>query len=346
MHKYLGLTVELLRTEKAINELACHPLPNEFYSGGGMQRLRQRFASVPHAEDEDEQAVQTEDDMVTDSDDYFGKFAHHRGSSIGSGTISVGSINIKTPLPDQPGANRRRRARFPEKETTLHTIAPSTSSPPPVQAQGQPSSASSPETPFRVLQPSRSTVQAGDLHTMAGQMNQPENYRPGPASRAVSYAKNWIGESRRRSVSTRADQGAPATQAATTQDFDLRDEVMSSIAKSIGLLQPPLSDSTGASPLLSPSRPEMSRSPFPSSASMTPSSSKNALRNTAMFGSAFSNLSHLQSQDDASSVTSLTGLTPMSLSGLDNDVEILFFPAGNTLARAGERNAGKSPASN
>ncbi|KAF8683173.1 Lysophospholipase NTE1 [Rhizoctonia solani] len=340
MHKYLGLTVELLRTEKAINELACHPLPNTFYSGGGMQRLRQRFAAVPHAEEDDEQAVQTEDDTVTDSDDYFGKIAHHRGSSIGSGTISAGSINVNTPLPDRPVVNQHRRARFPEKGATLHTIASSTSSPPISQTPSQPSSTNSPETPFRVLHPSRSNVQAGDLHTMAGQMNEPENYRPGPASRAVSYAKNWIGDSRRRSVSTHADEGAPATQAATTQDFDLRDEVMSSIAKSIGLLQPPLSDSTGASPLLSPLRPGMSRSPFPSSASMTPSSSKNALRNTAMFGSAFSNLSHLQSQDDASSVTSLAGMTPMSLSGLDNDVEILFFSAGSALARAGERNAG------
>ncbi|CAE6472105.1 unnamed protein product [Rhizoctonia solani] len=338
MHKYLGLTVELLRTEKAINELACHPLPNEFYSGGGMQRLRQRFASVPHTE-EDEHAVQTEDDTVTDSDDYFGKLTHHRGSSIGSGTISAGSINIKTPIPDQPRA-RRKRARFPEQRTTLHAVTPSTSRPPTAQGQSHSSSVSSPETPFRVLQPSRSNIQAGDLHTMAGQMNDSENYRPGPASRAVSYANNWTGESRGRSTSIHANEGTHATQPATTQDFDLRDEVMSSIAKSIGLLQPPLSDSTGASPLLSPSRPSASGSQFPSSASITPSSSKNALRNTAMFGSAFSNLSHLQSQDDASSVTSLAGMSPMSLSGLDNDVEILFYPAGSTLVRAGERNAG------
>ncbi|CAE7220765.1 unnamed protein product [Rhizoctonia solani] len=317
MHKYLGLTVELLRTEKDINELACHPLPNEFYSGGGMQRLRQRFASIPHTEDDD-QAVQTEDDTITDTDDYFGKRTHHRGSSIGSGTISAGSLNAETPLPDQPSVGRKR-ARFPAKTQSVHTVTPSTSRPSTSQSQNQPS-------------------YAGDLHTMAGQMNDSENYRPGPASRAVSYAKNWTGESRRRSISTHAD-GAHATQAATTQDFDLRDEVMSSIAKSIGLLQPPLSDSVGASPLLSP-RPTTSRSPFPSSASITPSSSKNALRNTAMFGSAFSNLSHLQSQDDASSVTSLAGMTPMSLSGLDNDVEILFFSAGSTLVRAGERNAG------
>ena len=43
-HKYLGLTSELLRTEKAINDLACHPLPPDFYQRGGMEKLRQGFA--------------------------------------------------------------------------------------------------------------------------------------------------------------------------------------------------------------------------------------------------------------------------------------------------------------
>lgn len=42
-HKYLGLTKEILTTEKAINEMACYPLPSEFYASGGMQRLRRRF---------------------------------------------------------------------------------------------------------------------------------------------------------------------------------------------------------------------------------------------------------------------------------------------------------------
>jgi lysophospholipid hydrolase len=45
-HKYLGLTTEVLRTEKAINDIACHPLPPIFYEGGGMQQLRQRFDGV------------------------------------------------------------------------------------------------------------------------------------------------------------------------------------------------------------------------------------------------------------------------------------------------------------
>jgi hypothetical protein len=30
-HKYLGLTTEVLLTEKAVNDIACHPLPASFY---------------------------------------------------------------------------------------------------------------------------------------------------------------------------------------------------------------------------------------------------------------------------------------------------------------------------
>ena len=49
-HGYLGLTSEVLRTEKAINDIACHPLPASFYEGGGMQHLRQRFDGARKSE--------------------------------------------------------------------------------------------------------------------------------------------------------------------------------------------------------------------------------------------------------------------------------------------------------
>lgn len=49
-HRYLGLTAEVLRTEKAINDIACHPLPSTFYESGGMQQLRQRFDGVKSQE--------------------------------------------------------------------------------------------------------------------------------------------------------------------------------------------------------------------------------------------------------------------------------------------------------
>jgi lysophospholipid hydrolase len=103
-------------------------------------------------------------------------------------------------------------------------------------------------------------------------------------------------------------------------EFDLRDEVMSCIAKSIGLLQPPLSnDSVEESPA------------FPPSEHKSPPS----------FSSSFGSLSLLDIADDASSVTGeSTVVSSVYTSGLDNEVEILFFAAGSVLVRAGERNAG------
>ncbi|KAG9083716.1 phosphatidylcholine and lysophosphatidylcholine phospholipase, partial [Ceratobasidium sp. 392] len=251
VHKYLGLTVELLRTEKSINDLACHPLPNEFYSGGGMQRLRQRFASVPHADDDDEQSHQTEDDTIDDSDDYFGKIKHHRNSSVGSGTMSGGSANLKTPMPGISSEAGRPRARF-KSSKDLTDVSRSITPQSEEQSQPKTSLTSSPETPFKFLHPSRLQIHAGDLHTMAGQLSDSETYRPGPASRTVSYVNTRAGDRRRStSVTSHTNEGAHAPQATTGMDFDLRDEVMSSIAKSIGLIQPPL-NSAGPSPMLGP----------------------------------------------------------------------------------------------
>lgn len=107
-------------------------------------------------------------------------------------------------------------------------------------------------------------------------------------------------------------------------DFDLREEVMSCIAKSIGLLQPPLSgnDSLETSP---PTLPTDSRR-----------SSDLAL------SSPFGSLSLLDINDDSSSLTASSVASAGGyMSGLDNEVEILFFAAGSTLARAGELDAGK-----
>ncbi|EGG06323.1 uncharacterized protein MELLADRAFT_36213, partial [Melampsora larici-populina 98AG31] len=60
-HQYLGLTKELLRTEKAFNELACYPLPARFYEEGGMVRLRQRFLPQTKLVDEPSQSTRHQD---------------------------------------------------------------------------------------------------------------------------------------------------------------------------------------------------------------------------------------------------------------------------------------------
>ena len=109
-------------------------------------------------------------------------------------------------------------------------------------------------------------------------------------------------------------------------EFDLREEVMACIAKSIGLHQPPLSgsDSVDVSPAFSPV-----------------GSRDGDLRDQPL--NSFRSLSLLETGDDTSSATGSSVLgAPSVLGALDNEVEILHFAAGSTLARAGERHPGRS----
>lgn len=103
---------------------------------------------------------------------------------------------------------------------------------------------------------------------------------------------------------------------------------MSCIAKSIGLLQPPLSgnDSTQASPM-----------PFEDPVAQA----------SAMFNRSFSSL--LKGDDTASSLSSSalsSNPNATYMTGLDNEVEILSFPAGSLIVKAGEKNAGKTSSPN
>jgi len=112
----------------------------------------------------------------------------------------------------------------------------------------------------------------------------------------------------------------------SSEDFDLREEVMSCIAKSIGLLQPPLSgsDSVEGSPGSPPTDPRRGSTA------------------TSSFNSPFGSLSLLDIADDLSSMTGGSSVASSGnyLHGLDNEVEILFYPAGTTLVKAGEANTG------
>jgi lysophospholipid hydrolase len=168
---------------------------------------------------------------------------------------------------------------------------------------------------------SRHMVQAGDLHMPlhAPVFSRTESIAATPKIPRPSGDNNAGGGQR---------MAHGANRRWTAEDFDLREEVMSCIAKSIGLLQPPISgpDSPNASPRLFP-------------ADGTPLEDRS-------FDSPYSSLSLLELRDDVSSVTaSSTAVSSASvgnnLTGLDNEVEILFFPAGSTLAKAGERNTGE-----
>jgi lysophospholipid hydrolase len=119
----------------------------------------------------------------------------------------------------------------------------------------------------------------------------------------------------------------PASAAPRLQDdeFDLRDEVMRCIAKSIGLQQPPLSGANSAE-----------ASPAMGATSMSEKLKPGSLP------SSFGSLSSLMDMgDEVSTMTGASSVTGVAdMSGLDNEVEILHFAAGSTLARAGERNTG------
>ncbi|KAF8899205.1 hypothetical protein BD779DRAFT_1607721 [Infundibulicybe gibba] len=262
-HKYLGLTSEVLRTEKSINDIACHPLPASFYEGGGLQYLRQRFDAVAPTSSESDA-------------DYFG-LSH-------------------SPVPMSPQVN-------------THTTLPKAARPPSFPSQSNSSSG----------RPSRTSVQAGDL--LISTNHSTDGHRPLTRSFSILNTPR---------IPRALDDSAGPSRSQTpvrlsSEEFDLRDEVMSCIAKSIGLLQPPLSgtDSNEASPAMRPV--DTRRSPGP-------------------YSSPFGSLSLLDIGDDASS--SVTGGTSSVvnaggyMSGLDNEVEILFFSAGATLARAGDSNTG------
>ncbi|KAN0124895.1 hypothetical protein V8E52_001447 [Russula decolorans] len=267
-HKYLGLTTEVLRTEKAINDIACHPLPPIFYQGGGMQQLRQRFDGVGT---QDLSSSQSEADS-----DYYGL--------------------PPTAVSPRPST----KSQLPSKE------APTTS---PVKLSA------GVRFPPRKTRSSRHPVQAGDLHSSTAFG---EAYRPLGRSLSIPHPP------RRELYET------PEFLHFDGVDFDLRQEVMNCIAVSIGLSQPPLSDNTSGE--ASPS--------FSAAESTTggPSSRQDG----GFLGSPFGSLSLLDMGDDSSSATGGSSSVTAGgyMSGLDNEVEILFFSSGSYLAKAGERDIG------
>ncbi|KAJ7103059.1 hypothetical protein B0H15DRAFT_810792 [Mycena belliarum] len=281
-HKYLGLTSEILRTELAMNDIACHPLPASFYEGGGLEHLRQRFDGARRPES---------------GDDYFG----------------LSSSGVMSPLPVPSSVSGSG-----DSITTITSASTSDTKVKIAEAPLPPRRSNSTQPgPFRAQ--SRHTVQAGDLMTSTHPMN--DTF---PVFKR-SYSILNTPRVSRPTLIPDAIHGRK-TSNSSGDDFDLRDEVMSCIAKSIGLLQPPMSsaESMEASPA------------FPAFDARRSSSSE-------IFTSSFGSLSLLDLGDDASSMTGGSSTIASGdgyMSGLDNEVEILFFAAGTTLAKAGELNTG------
>ncbi|KAF9647474.1 hydrolase [Thelephora ganbajun] len=260
-HKYLGLTSEVLRTEKAINDIAVHPLPASFYESGGLEKLRQRFDRSPLLD------------------------------NAGSSEIVDA---LTSPRPTSQNKAGKKKANGGNMLTEERRRVNS----------------SQPRPNLRPHLSSRKLVQAGDLLSTVGHSS--EVFKPGC----------FVGLTTPRHTRRESMYGSD-TDASTNEDilplddFNLKEEVMSCIAKSIGLIQPP---SVGD---------EVSESP-----SLPASDSGGSL-----FRSPYGSLSLLEMVNDGtSSVTESSSTGEMT--GLDNEVEIRFFPAGSTLIHAGERNAG------
>lgn len=277
-HKYLGLTSEVLRTEKAINDIACHPLPPSFYEGGGLQYLRHRFDGASSS------ASESESDYFsfTQSPKQTSPLLTSRHSSTASlSTASLGKI-VDNPIPLKASYYRDLK-RSNSISSSQHHM-----------------------------------VQAGDLLVPKSGAN--DVFRP--LSRSFSVLKSprvpqYSMDDNEHGKRMKHNQRARWS----TDDFDLREEVMSCIAKSIGLLQPPLSNNDSVE--------ELPASP--------PYDFRKA---SSSFMSPFGSLSLLDIGDDASSTAASTVSSSNNLSGLDNEVEILFYAAGTTLAKAGEMNTG------
>ncbi|KAG6854161.1 hypothetical protein C0991_010072 [Blastosporella zonata] len=274
-HKYLGLTSEVLRTEKAINDIACHPLPASFYETGGVQYLRQRFD---------------------------GRHSDH-GSTYFSSPTSRETSSTSSKASGSTTQASDSTSKTPGRSSTIDVDLPSVPLPP----RRNKSYHSSPFTN------TRDTVQAGDLLIPSTS-----------ASETVRNTRSYsILNTPRISRTPDVERDEGRASGSSLDDFDLREEVMSCIAKSIGLLQPPLSgsDSVETSPATKPT--DVRRPPDPT------------------FSSPFGSLSLLDINDDSSSLTaSSLNSSGDYMSGLDNEVEILFFAGGSTLAKAGELNAG------
>ena len=259
-HKYLGLTSEVLRTEKAINDIAVHPLPASFYESGGLENLRQRFDQSPR-------------------------------------TDSTGSSEIVNVLASPRSAPHKKTGKTVKGGSILTDERPCASS-------------SQPHRSVRPHLSSRKLVQAGDLLSTVG--------FPSEVFRPKSFVGLTVPRHTRRESMYGSDTDISANgDAPHPDDFNLKEEVMSCIAKSIGLIQPP---SVGDELLESPSLPASD----PGGSSLR---------------SPYGSLSLLEMVNDgASSVTGSSSTGEMT--GLDNEVEIRFFSAGSTLIHAGERNAG------
>ncbi|SNX82618.1 related to NTE1 - Serine esterase [Melanopsichium pennsylvanicum] len=345
-HKYLGLTKEVMRTEKSINDLACFPLPSEFYEKGGMDKLRHRFHPNPSSN--------RESSSIYGDDDYFRNFQDW------TSTTQRSSTPMPTGRDTQDGSPSKVRIAV---DSALTASPKQTSKKAPLRNLNGKTPWGHPDPPLKTPA-ARTMVGPGDLLSMAslsedgwhtsGFDNHSAQPTPRAKPRSVSRLEPFHGplshpiDDSTSSASPRSgvlpipqhngsnggdDHDDPKGEHSFSNiglsHFDIRNEVMDCIAKSIGLAQAvasPIATSYQASPHIS---------------------AQDSLLQRSVFKSAFSSLSMLDAaMEEESSITgtnsSMAGHVPSGfhLSDFENEVEIKFFPAGSTLVKAGESRAG------
>ncbi|KAL7422996.1 phosphatidylcholine and lysophosphatidylcholine phospholipase [Cryptotrichosporon argae] len=348
-HKFLGLTREILRSESALNTLVSHPLPASFYTGGGMQTLRQRFQPELRHKYSPSGGILP----GVQARDYFSsehspaKTASTRSSSpsVTTPKAKLGSFagltkinnDIQAPAPQATGGN-------------LNVERPS------------------PISFTRRTSAGRKQVAAGDLAmTSGGGQNSDAYFRPGPKTPGLPRMDTWrpkypsSPEVQLNALHVEATE-LPDDSAGDGGDrFDLREAVVMSIAKSIGLAQPvePAPADGWSRKSLAPSN--MSSAP---GSPMFPPSSR-AANGRSHFGNVLDMMNASDNQDNvisgmlregladrADDASSVSASINDSHAGpnvdanaaisrdLESNVEILFFKKGSKLVKEGERSPG------
>ncbi|WWC88526.1 lysophospholipase NTE1 [Kwoniella dendrophila CBS 6074] len=393
-HKYLGLTKEILRSESSLNSLVSHPLPRSFYTGGGMQALRNRFQPETQANDKNHKnfsSIGSSPSGRVSSKDYFNFVPS-------SPTVKAPSLPSTTPrqVPSTPAAKggsfvTKGLQALSKIDSDVNVESPVEKTPindqteePPTTAVFSPDSATRYGSEFiRRTSAFRKQVAAGDL-AMA-QRNVPDEkggayYRPGVQTPGLPRMDTWLGRFSGSqndlahhngvsvSPSLSGDHGTPQEDS-----FDLKEAVLMSIARSIGLAQPTENsiDSIGKNTSMAPSVSALStpnspmfppnngrgapgsgvKSPFGNVLDMMAASTHEGviggmLREAALKAKVGSSVV----DDEASSVSASlhesqshfgsTAGDKKVLKDLEGNVEILFFKKGSVLVKEGERSPG------
>ncbi|PLW22005.1 hypothetical protein PCANC_02407 [Puccinia coronata f. sp. avenae] len=294
-HRYLGLTKELLRTEKAFNEIACYPLPTTFYEDGGMIRLRHRFMPSSRLGDE--------------------PYSYAGGHGSSDYTMNPGARSSLNDFLKQSAG----KAESQQPWSDLHVDVSR-----PTSQQGACSPESNGENQNQSRRRSRHRYSILDL--------------------SASFQLSLSGTNH------------------LHEDLALRELVMKSIAKSIGLVQQPPSKSHDSNRGSASHVYSSSPTPFSSASRAGISSPEPSIQGSGGgkaplrpgFCSGLGSLSYLKSLGDssrekrdefldtASSVASSSAILDDEelKEDLPNEVQIMFFPQDSTLVKAGERNAG------